>query len=444
MAAVVALRSLAAALLALSLTGLTAPAVAGSAAPHSGDLSYAPVPGAQFRSILTSGNPRGAPVQVRSFSLEKTPVTNDRFLAFVRTHPEWRRSRAPLGRVDSNYLQHWRSDLELGSEALGSQPVTHVSWFAAQAFCRSQRARLPSWHEWELAAAADEHVTDARGDPAWRQRILAWYSRPSTRPLSSVGQDAANVYGVHDLHGLVWEWVEDFNALFIADDPQQANAEVLRLCGAGAGSVTDPESYAVMMRLAMLSSLTAQSTTANVGFRCALPAWESYHGAILLEAQDGHQFTFDAPPPRVRIVTMFYSSCAETCPLTIDTLRAIEQKLTPAQRAQLEILMITFDPEHDTRRVLKGLAVGRRLDTARWTLARAGLEDTRELSQILQIAYRKLDNGTFSHSSALVLMDRTGKSVARTTSIGRVDPQFLGAVRSVLDEADRTLTTKAQ
>ena len=153
---------------------------------------------------------------------------------------EWRRSWAPVELADSQYLQHWRSDLDMGPAVLGQQPVTNVSWFAAQAYCRSRHARLPSWHEWELAAAADEHVMDARRDPLWQQRILNWYSTPSSRPLPPVGRDRPNFYGIHDLHGLVWEWVEDFNALFIADDPQQTSADVLRFCGAGADSVADP------------------------------------------------------------------------------------------------------------------------------------------------------------------------------------------------------------
>ena len=43
-------------------------------------------------------------------------------------------------------------------------------------------------------------------------------------------------------------------------------------CGAGALSVADRENYAVLMRVAMLSSLEARDATANMGFRCARSA----------------------------------------------------------------------------------------------------------------------------------------------------------------------------
>ena len=130
-------------------------------------------------------------------------------------------------------------------------------------------ARLPTWNEWEFAAAADATRTDARSDPAWRVQILSWYSRPSTAPLPSV-RGTPNVYGVRDLHGLVWEWVDDFNALLVASDSRDQNgSDRLKFCGAGALNLRDRDNYAVLMRIAMLSSLKAADTTANLGFRCA-------------------------------------------------------------------------------------------------------------------------------------------------------------------------------
>jgi formylglycine-generating enzyme required for sulfatase activity len=153
----------------------------------------------------------------------------------------------------------------------GERPVINVSWFAATAYCESEDARLPTWIEWEYAAAADESRTDARSDPAWRRRILAWYERPGAAPLDAVGS-APNAYGVSDLHGLVWEWVEDFNALFIAGDSRtQGDPDLLKFCGSGALNIIDRDSYAVLMRIALLSSLNGADTTSTLGFRCVKP-----------------------------------------------------------------------------------------------------------------------------------------------------------------------------
>jgi sulfatase modifying factor 1 len=211
-------------------------------------------------------------VTIPGYQLARTPVTNAGFLAFVKANPEWQRGRAAKLFVDDGYLKHWAGPAQLGA-ADPAQPVVQVSWFAADAYCAAQGARLPTWHEWEWAAAADERVADARQDPAWRQRILAWYAETGAA-LPRVGRGPANVHGVQDLHGLVWEWVEDFGAMMVSGDnrEQGADPDLMKFCGAGAMTMEQKENYAVMMRIAMLSSLKAAYTTANVGFRCAKDA----------------------------------------------------------------------------------------------------------------------------------------------------------------------------
>ncbi|MDE2368846.1 MAG: formylglycine-generating enzyme family protein [Burkholderiales bacterium] len=236
--------------------------------------AYVVLPGGTFTSILPQGNTpeSSAPVQVPAFAMRVEPVTAGEFLAFVRRHPEWQRGRAPALFADGRYLAGWAGPLELADAAAAQRPVVDVSWFAAQAYCESEGARLPSWIEWEYAAAADATRTDARGDAGWRARILQWYERPSTAQPAAVGGEA-NAYGVRDLHGLIWEWVDDYNALFIAGDSRtQGDPDRLKFCGAGALSVIDRESYAVLMRIALLSSLNAADTTTNLGFRCVRPA----------------------------------------------------------------------------------------------------------------------------------------------------------------------------
>ena len=252
---------------------LVAAAVVACASAPAAD--YVTIDGGAFVSVL----PQSAladvavPVDIASFFLRTTPVTAGEFLAFVGSHPDWQRGRAPEVFADRRYLLDWRTPTGLIDEGAADRPVTNVSWFAAKAFCESENARLPTWLEWEYAAAADEHLRNARADPQWRRRILAWYERPAEARLPAVG-GARNAYGVSDLHGVVWEWV-DFNALFVAGDSRtQGDPDTLKFCGAGAISIIDRDSYAVLMRIALLSSLGAADTTGSLGFRCARPLEE--------------------------------------------------------------------------------------------------------------------------------------------------------------------------
>jgi formylglycine-generating enzyme required for sulfatase activity len=209
--------------------------------------------------------PDEAEVSMPAFRLDITPVTNAEFLAFVRAHPEWRLDRVARVRAEEGYLSHWAGPLDLGS-AVPNQPVTHVSWFAARAYCAADGGRLPTEAEWELAAAASATEPDARRDPAFVQQLLDWYSVPTPERLPDVGGEP-NLWGVRDLHGLVWEWVEDFNATLVGDD-RDPNSDA-RFCGGGALSSANPEDYAAFVRFAFRSSLRGGFTVANLGFRCA-------------------------------------------------------------------------------------------------------------------------------------------------------------------------------
>jgi len=228
---------------------------------------YVVVPAGEFQSVVAADFTSGS-VKLASFEMRTVPVTREEFYGFVATHPQWRPDIVGSAFADAGYLADWTSLSALGSEER-RQPVTHVSWFAAQAFCEAEGARLPTWSEWEYTAAADATRRDARGDPQWRAGILNWYARPGGDKLPVIG-GTANVYGVRDLHGLVWEWVDDFNALLVdADSRSASDSDKLKFCGAGAISLKQRENYAVLMRVALLSSLKAADSTASLGFRCA-------------------------------------------------------------------------------------------------------------------------------------------------------------------------------
>jgi formylglycine-generating enzyme required for sulfatase activity len=238
------------------------------AAAIAGGAGWVKLPGGSFRSALKYEDARE--VKIAPFELQQRPVTNAEFLGFVQSQPQWRRDKVASVLAEPRYLSHWAGATALGDDAQPAQPVVQVSWFAAAAYCEAQGARLPTWSEWEYAAAADETRRDARSDRAWRERILAWYSKPSNQALPRAGLQAPNAFGVQDIHGLVWEWTDDFSSLLVSgDNRMQGDADKFKFCGAGALSMDDRDNYAVLMRVAMLSSLEARDTTANLGFRCA-------------------------------------------------------------------------------------------------------------------------------------------------------------------------------
>ena len=220
---------------------------------------------------LYAASPEERVLPVKAFLLDRKPVTNAEFLAFVRASPAWRRDHVKRLFADEGYLARWQTADSLGEGVRPASPVTQVSWFAAKAYCASKNARLPSEREWELAGLASEASADGSRDARWLARILGFYSEPATASsLRDVGTGKPNYWGIYDMHGLIWEWVYDFGASLVASDSREkGDAEQNRFCGASGADSRNPSDYAAFMRVAFRSSLQASFTTARLGFRCA-------------------------------------------------------------------------------------------------------------------------------------------------------------------------------
>jgi cytochrome oxidase Cu insertion factor (SCO1/SenC/PrrC family) len=358
---------------------------------------------------------------VKPFLLDRYPVQNADFLAFVRSHADWRRDRVSRSLADDDYLTQWASPTELGPDADPRQPVVRVSWFAAEAYCAARGARLPTEAEWEVAAAASAASADGSDDPAWREQLLAWYSQPSPARLPQVGTTPPNYWGVSDLHGLAWEWVHDFGD---AASPGGAGGDrdraPLGVCGGAAAGAADKEDFPAFMRRALRGSLGPSYTTRNLGFRCAAdaPALRSLYSLQLgLTDQAGSKIGLDVFRGRPVLVGMFYGRCPSACPMLVSIIKRVLSGLDGPTGEGVRVLLVSFDAEHDTPGALRAIAAERGLD-ARWRLASAPDRQARELASQLGVEYTKLPDGNFRHTSTLVLLDRSGGVDVRLEDLG--------------------------
>lgn len=216
----------------------------------------------------------GDSVNVPSFYIDKYPVTNQDFLEFVTENPKWRRSKIKSVFAGKDYLKHWGDDLDLGdnSAEIKDSPVTNISWFAARAYAKWKGHRLPTLDEWEYVASASESKPMASRDTSFQNKILEWYSKPNPKFLPSVGQSTPNYHGVYDLHGLVWEWVQDFNTVFVSGESRADQGKLNQFyCAAGSSAASDEDkaNYVAFLRYGLRGSLEADYSVGNLGFRTA-------------------------------------------------------------------------------------------------------------------------------------------------------------------------------
>lgn len=210
-------------------------------------------------------------IQVDAFYLDITPVTNADFLAFVTAKPKWRRSMVSPLFASEGYLRHWASDTSLGAAPLDA-PVINVSWFAAQAYARWQNRRLPTVAEWEYAAGAGISTPIGREEPGHLERVLEAATSRST-PDRTVATGSANYFGVHDLHGLVWEWTADFNSALVSGESRGDSGLDRKLfCGAGVIGASDFKDYAAFLRFSYRGGLSSAYVGSGLGFRTAKSA----------------------------------------------------------------------------------------------------------------------------------------------------------------------------
>jgi len=141
-------------------------------------------------------------VCISAFEMDVYEVTNAKYAECVDDGP----CAAPI------YSGSYARTSYYGNPLYVDFPVIWVDWFRAAAYCTWVGKRLPTEAEWEYAARGG--LSGALY--AWGNTISGWNANywqsgdPWDNETSQVGYYAANGYGLHDVAGNVWEWVNDW------------------------------------------------------------------------------------------------------------------------------------------------------------------------------------------------------------------------------------------
>ena len=153
------------------------------------------------------------------------------------------------------------------------------------------------------------------------------------------------------------------------------------------------------------------------------------------ENQDGATAPLSQLGDRAQIVALVYTTCKFACPRIIADLKSIESELESVTPEQLGYCLITIDPDRDTIAVYNDYAKIHELSSDRWSFLRGDAGDILEIANLLNVKYKKTQDGEFSHSNVLTLLNTQGEVVHQLVGLGADPEETIKAVHTLLEQS---------
>lgn len=146
--------------------------------------------------------------------------------------------------------------------------------------------------------------------------------------------------------------------------------------------------------------------------------------------QFGNKINLTELKGKKQIVTMIFANCTYACPILVNDMRRIEERLSKEELRNVQFTLFTIDPERDTPEKLKEFAQNQNLNLSRWQLLTSSKSDIADLAALLGCRYKKENDSSYSHSNIISILNEDGELIHQLSGLSQEIEKTLNVIRN--------------
>lgn len=150
--------------------------------------------------------------------------------------------------------------------------------------------------------------------------------------------------------------------------------------------------------------------------------------------QDGKSMALSDFREHPIIFSMVYLSCKYTCPTVVSEIQNLVSKLTLKEKNKIRVVLVSFDPKHDTPDEMRKFLIKRNLDPKIWNfLTHSDEKKIRELAAAINFKYKKDNTGEFTHSFVVAVYDTEGVLRAKLNGVNQSKDALIKEIQKIAE-----------
>ncbi len=167
-----------------------------------------------------------------------------------------------------------------------------------------------------------------------------------------------------------------------------------------------------------ISETTADSKNKGISSSEEISELSIYNLPSTWTSQNNEQIVLKELNGKVLVMVMIYTSCKAACPRLVADMRRIKDQIPAEQLSDVQMILVSIDPETDTPERLKSFAKENFMDEEPWLFLRGTKESVRDFANVLAVKYKKISPIDFSHSNIISVFNEKGELAHQQEGLG--------------------------